>query len=842
MVSAALRLLILVFSVQAFAAPGDVHLVPDTEGMWQHIQTLEDRGFLKVTRDSKGLILDVEITDVGSKFYFLGDIIRRGPDGAAIMDVILKLEQKYPNQVFGIVGNHDINGIGFTTMVPALQMGLIPDFQDWCKTKNADPKLLESMLSWWAERYGLENKVQNFWLEKIVRKTGQNPADFLNEKNQIDIKKLEAQKIVTKSQMAKQFLLFYSPESSSHPAGDGWRYMEAASFIRKARVGDQDVYLDHSGMYSVENFGIIPDQGNWRDNHSKTWQDEWIKSYRKYNVDELGGIANEINTFFGSHSLDEKAKIADSLLKNNYIKRNDASWDYQLNQIVTDPQSHSYPDQPDTYGKTSAAVKSIPPLPSEEILKSLTQNSDSIIVGGHVPVGAAPVVETYVNPVTGHRFVAIHADSSYADLEGRSDVTIKSDGTIVISGPVAPGVNRVLELPTQKGFQDLEAKLQARISEAQKITDPAAKKAAMSDIDNESHRLEDLKKMGMGADGWSIQGFATRTVETNGKKQEVPDYNNLILMKQDGHHFEYKSTDRWALDKVELQLHTTNFRELYKEARKKMVDMLQKERKTVLTKKEVVESLSGRNLVNLLGPTETFAKVAEKNPEAVKKVLRDFESELRSTPDTAKVTFVGAGTIGLESELSKIVNKVSAERVGRGAEAFDYVGLITSVTKRDFLDPNVKKFCALKSFYWDEQPAEILEILRQVKDRPSLKAYIYGGSGTMSKFITRDWVPAMKTKLPDLEITFFEGVQDPDKMKVKKEGADQFIDMMRNGTADTKGISENRIKIVASHATPLPEIVKAPPRLLPAKKLELVRPLKVMRAKPMERLKIRRAR
>lgn len=66
---------------------------------------------------------------------FLGDYIDRGPGGKQVLETVKKLQEKYPNQVFALMGNHD-------------EM-----FINWLKTKGplhlCNDRGMKTILSFW---------------------------------------------------------------------------------------------------------------------------------------------------------------------------------------------------------------------------------------------------------------------------------------------------------------------------------------------------------------------------------------------------------------------------------------------------------------------------------------------------------------------------------------------------------------------------------------------------------------------------------------------------------------------------------------------------------------------
>lgn len=118
--------------------------VPDIHGeldqLTQLLSMLDNRWGLDLTKD---------------KLIFLGDMIDRGPDSKGVLDTIMSLQQKYPNNVVALYGNHE------DFMVRALVHQDLYAFSDW--EYNGGIKTMESFGNIKVPQHYLE------WLAKLPR-------------------------------------------------------------------------------------------------------------------------------------------------------------------------------------------------------------------------------------------------------------------------------------------------------------------------------------------------------------------------------------------------------------------------------------------------------------------------------------------------------------------------------------------------------------------------------------------------------------------------------------------------------------------------------------------------
>lgn len=114
---------------------GDIHgYITKLENLWSNLETiLPQSEFLK------------------ARIIFLGDYCDRGPDTRKVLDFLISLPSKYPNQshVF-LAGNHDFAFAAFVGAIPRT-----PDGTKFCETWD-EFKMSEEREGWYKE-YGYEN-------------------------------------------------------------------------------------------------------------------------------------------------------------------------------------------------------------------------------------------------------------------------------------------------------------------------------------------------------------------------------------------------------------------------------------------------------------------------------------------------------------------------------------------------------------------------------------------------------------------------------------------------------------------------------------------------------------
>ena len=102
-------------------------MISDIEGMIAHWLTLFRQGKVKYDAVSGRYYIPTD----GGDLYYLGDLMRRGPSGRASYRNVLHQFKETPTKVVALIGNHDGNVLSFLTLVPSLDLGVIPEYEEY---------------------------------------------------------------------------------------------------------------------------------------------------------------------------------------------------------------------------------------------------------------------------------------------------------------------------------------------------------------------------------------------------------------------------------------------------------------------------------------------------------------------------------------------------------------------------------------------------------------------------------------------------------------------------------------------------------------------------------------
>ncbi|MGZ3770249.1 MAG: metallophosphoesterase family protein [Bdellovibrio sp.] len=757
-------------------AKAETYYLGDIEGNMNQFDTLVKAGVIKIER---GEIIFVNKSD---NIVAVGDIIRRGPHGEEILQMLMRSKQ-----VHSVIGNHDINGLSYVVYSIAIDEGLIPDYNKWAEEQKLTPEQAKSSgnkLWWWMNKLGLQDKVTNFWIEQAIKASGKNYEEFLTDRKP-DLKKLG--EVISGNKIADAFFHVHAP------GGDNFEYLrEMAQPMHISEDGR--VLTFHSGQPTPANFGKVSGVG-YVDITSPEKLLEWQQAMSDFKHNHLNLITSYINEYSkiknNPNSIQRRKELAKLLWDDRFRIWGDAGWDHSKNTFAIDADSFIYPD------KRVFSDTALPGIPDPQTVNKIVKGGVEVVIGGHFPVGAGPVARIAVDKETGKRVLFLTIDSSYSPVEGNAIIKMEKDGSIKVEARTVDSRRYVMEYPKSSELE--------RLISSQ---DP-----------KEKARGEALSRYGYAADGYIIIGNVVETV--NG--EDVVNYDNFMLVRQDGHNFSYKTVDIWGImDAIKLgkyDVPKVDFKELRKNAKDAQKQMLANHDRADLSLKDLNNLFADNSKIHLIsGPSESsFEPLNRTNGTVVENYLREFEGRLRGYDPHEKVLILGGGTKGLESEMLKRMEKVSAERVKAGGVPFEAVGFITGVTsERDLEDAKktsgdliVKKYYRLEAFYWDDYWGEMLKIVNNAhakKPFTQITLEFGGGGGILPLQILRDTMPFIKKVGKVAKVILNKGLNQIKEGQVVKSGTDKSIEQIFEGTQYLKSSQYTKILEVDEEMKSLIEI------------------------------------
>lgn len=87
-------------------------VLADVEGSWEKVKSFLSHSNIVTLEDDDPVSPKAKLADHG-KFVFLGDAIDHGPNPVKVLNFLLNLKERYPDRVFLILGNRDINKLRF---------------------------------------------------------------------------------------------------------------------------------------------------------------------------------------------------------------------------------------------------------------------------------------------------------------------------------------------------------------------------------------------------------------------------------------------------------------------------------------------------------------------------------------------------------------------------------------------------------------------------------------------------------------------------------------------------------------------------------------------------------
>jgi hypothetical protein len=731
----------LLVSLTASAQQEEYVPVFDIEGTVAHIRTLEKNGdVIRVNGQYQAA--------PGRKIWVVGDLMRRKPHGQYAVNFAEEMRRNSPfNSYAETGGNHDYNILSLLTLLPTLEAGADPTFNEWVVKHGLSHTDRSAQVNWWAETRGLQDKIQNFWIEEAAKVVGVDPmnADFQKSIQTADGKVSAPllEKIVPESKMAQSFVQF------CEPGGKGFEHLKTADLIYLFDSPDGVRYIVfHSADPTQGNLGVIPGAAfkYYEQYEGQDWQKIWAKDLNAWGHQELATIERLYKKIRSLQPISPATRVslADELRQIHLVRYADAGWDPKLGKLTYDANSVVYPN------KHVLKYNALPGVPPPQVADLLLSSGveQVVIVGGHYPIGDSPVVRKSYSFKYKKFVTLISGDTSYSPVEGNERVALRSDGSYRIVSHTRSG------LPV--------------VSEAASPKDLAAWKASSDDA--LKFKASQLEKLGMMVNGYLIIGFEG---EAKPDGSVVSKYENFVLLRQEGRTFTYKVVDRWGMEGLKLSYPVNDLTHAYQEARVENKKMLEAWGKEALEKEAAIQRLGGKQVIVISGPANASMRPVMDsetgNRGNVEAFLKAWREKLLALPADANVVIAGGGTTGLESMMQEVRAQVNEVRKSLKMTEIGEMGFNTGVTGGEELDPNVKHFYPLEAFYWEDYWAELFSLLSKADVKGPISVQFGGGGGIVTKQIvqTRD----LKAQGMDLEIEIHEGITS----QLKPSASDAFI-------------------------------------------------------------------
>lgn len=352
----------------------EIAVLGDLEG---NLNRFED--FIKKT-DTLYRAEDGKLKMIGDKkFVFLGDVMDRGPGSLRIMNDLIHLKKKYPNQVTIILGNRDINKLKIMSLMDKFLNKPVP----------------EIVLPWYKEifekDYGFKipKHLSTKGVQKFVQRYDTPLLRFkaflagMNAPKAFEYRKEEL-KILVPTRTIDDNFVFASFLNDYEEGGILREYLKQGQL---AKVIDGNLFVH--GAVTDNNIGYVP--GNFF--HFKDTR-EWISKLNQW-------AKSEINDWFNDSS---KAK---DLLVYHAPKQG----------TIQNEQSVIYGRYSDEEGN--------PHSPRRKLIKKLQSAGIHRIIVGHTPTGDFPIILRKPN------FEVVLADSSFSSTDNASKIIIQGEDVYI---------------------------------------------------------------------------------------------------------------------------------------------------------------------------------------------------------------------------------------------------------------------------------------------------------------------------------------------------------------------------------------------------------------------------
>eukprot|EP01004_Peranema_trichophorum_P002818 NODE_1847_length_1784_cov_61.906683_g1567_i0.p1 GENE.NODE_1847_length_1784_cov_61.906683_g1567_i0~~NODE_1847_length_1784_cov_61.906683_g1567_i0.p1 ORF type:complete len:542 (+),score=71.76 NODE_1847_length_1784_cov_61.906683_g1567_i0:83-1708(+) len=399
--------------------PSRIGFLTDVEGNWEYL--------------SRYLATSDVIYDVGSidnpvlklredcYFVFGGDGGDRGRATLRVYKVMVQLKKDYPDRVFLILGNRDVNKMRLTSELHPSQMKRIFELpgQKWSKNGVTPLQFLKKLINKnlnmqedaITDQQIMEHNTTANRLRWMLDCTYGAAGDFERRRLELsDIKQLPKEKISDEDVV----------DSYLNSVLEGGVIREYLDLAQLAVIVDKSIYL-HGGIMNGENpsencLGMVPNHPDTRISDIREWVNA-INNWSKQQIDEW-----KRQPYWSD---DNKFRGGDSLM------------DYSL----YGPEGVY---NPSVIMSRHLDKLGMPVEMPQYITDALLSSAINFMLVGHTPHGNSPTVIRQEGN-TGNKFYIIMADTGYSDSscpDGRgsavSDVVVQGEHCL-ISGKLQDG-------------------------------------------------------------------------------------------------------------------------------------------------------------------------------------------------------------------------------------------------------------------------------------------------------------------------------------------------------------------------------------------------------------------
>ncbi|MDC0980284.1 hypothetical protein OAQ84_01005 [Bdellovibrionales bacterium] len=779
-----------------------VRPVGDIEGVAEHFEALQNEGLLHVnSQNPKGW----ELSDQKKVIVFNGDYMRRGIYGIRSVRSILALQSQSPENIHIVIGNHDGNILSWPAYHSAIEtkLGSISQrYSSWLESNSLENTLVNQVYFWLGD-LGITEKLTNFWLEYIlIEKYGVEVDDLHPDvakefystqdgKTQIDVAKLD--QVVSRDEAIEQFLKFISPGGPAFEILERGKLRGSIDF--NGRKDAALIDFNHSGISSVDNFGVIPTTSekyfkirdsdtpvsipsqNLHSNSSDRQRyDVWIENLNSnFKNSELAHLSSDFDGFKNSSDINEKRELAKRMADYEIIHNLDAKWS-DVSGMFFRSDSQVYPD-PRTIKENS-----LPGISSPEVLAVEAAIGIGIKLGGHKPVGDIATLMIGFDIKSRRHVLSVYHDTSYSPVEGNNQISIYENGAIRITGRLRDDSLVLMERPAESTMTKWQNEIEPHLTELKEAAEQWRDANVPDGLENKYVRLDRYFRLGRVIGGRLIIGFKVNMFEG----QAVVDYDTYVTVRQDGYKFKYQDIDIWGVREYEknngpLEYAQSDLGEMLLKAEVEKSKKLEEVGRTVLDEQDFTKALNGKTIRILSGPSANVKQVQNDSEggKYIEESLKAFRHELLAIPDGEEVVFLTGGTEGWESLKTSVIVEVNKIRVQSGKNPFRIIGCAALVFGVGEIDPNIKEFFLIpKTFYWNDYQHNLVKNYVLPSSAKKIEIDYAGGGSIVGTQINEAVSFAMSDSRVNVSVEMGVSVEPLNKEHKKRGASDKFGDQL----------------------------------------------------------------
>lgn len=453
-------------------------VLADVEGSWEKVKSFLEHSAELVTLDDDDPVSPKATLSDHGKFVFLGDAIDHGPNPVKVLNFLLNLKLRYPDRVFLILGNRDINKLRF----------------NW-ELGNAGLKLDEASALGDINRFRVAKWSDKFatWSASGASEVDGVPVVYQHGQDTETDTIIKLKWMLTDTFGAVNSFKNFKDESGFQSDRDALKgYLSLTKkngLLARYLKQSQLIYLDEAsktlyvhGGINRENVGIIPKLKD-RQTELKEWFHSEGSQFRNW-IAELNQWAQE--------SIDAgirgEAAAAVALVEYQEPPVVSGDWKGFNNGSVILAR-------PWVTGENLGMI-------DDEMIGLLRQEGVDRLVFGHSPVGDLPVL------MKNKQFEMVACDTSYATTGENASISISKDRVLIKSRFV------------QKDPQTKAVILDVLVETDSREQSHGAFEVAS--VDQQADRL--IWNIGITSEGKGIRGYWIENTLPNGRKVIGPKY------------------------------------------------------------------------------------------------------------------------------------------------------------------------------------------------------------------------------------------------------------------------------------------------------------------------------